>query len=82
MSIREFVESLKTNKKTELKSLYKKPDTYIISKILNKKIENKKTLYLVKWRGFKESESTWEPSATFDRTKDLRKLRKKFNEKH
>eukprot|EP01033_Poteriospumella_lacustris_P013447 gene13447-gene14285 len=36
------------------------PENYIISKILDKKIENGKTLYLVKWKGFKENESTWE----------------------
>lgn len=59
-----------------------KPDTYIISKILDKKIENKKTLYLVKWKGFKESEATWEPSSIFDRTADLKALRKTFNETH
>lgn len=58
------------------------PDTYIISKILDKKVENRKTLYLVKWKGFKEDEATWEPSSIFDRTKDLKALRKKFNDEN
>lgn len=56
------------------------PDTYIVSKILDKKVENRKTYYLVKWKGFKENEATWEPSSLFDRTKDLQALRKKFND--
>jgi hypothetical protein len=58
------------------------PDTYIISKILDKKIENRKTFYLVKWKGFKEDEATWEPSSILDRTADLRALRKKFNDEN
>eukprot|EP01033_Poteriospumella_lacustris_P009565 gene9565-gene10358 len=36
------------------------PENYIISKILDKKIEDGKTLYLVKWKGFKDDEATWE----------------------
>lgn len=58
------------------------PDTYIISKILNKKVENRKTFYLVKWKGFKEDEATWEPSSIFDRTADLRAMRKKYNDEN
>ena len=72
----------KEDEEPDARFLRGNPDTYIISKILNKKIENKKTLYLVKWKGFKESEATWEPSSVFDRTKDLKALRKKFNETH
>jgi hypothetical protein len=56
------------------------PDTYIISKILDKKVENRKTFYLVKWKGFKDNEATWEESAIFNRTKDLQAIRKKYND--
>jgi hypothetical protein len=49
----------------------------VVSKILNKKVENRKTLYLTKWKGF--DEPTWESSEIFNRTKDLRELRKAFN---
>lgn len=58
------------------------PENYIISKILDKKVENGKTLYLIKWKGYKEDEATWEESKIFDRTKDLKKMRKKFNEEN
>ena len=56
------------------------PDTFIVSKILNKKVENRKTYYLVKWKGFKENEATWEPSSLLNRTKDLQAIRKKYND--
>eukprot|EP01033_Poteriospumella_lacustris_P010245 gene10245-gene11039 len=37
------------------------PENYIISKILDKKIENGKTFFLVKWRGFNNpDDNTWE----------------------
>jgi hypothetical protein len=58
------------------------PENYIISKILDKKVEDGKTLYLVKWKGYKDNEATWESSKIFDRTKDLKKMRKKFNDEH
>lgn len=54
------------------------PEFYIISKILNKKVEDRKTFYLVKWKGY--TEPTWVPSSTLNRTKDLREMRTKFNE--
>jgi len=56
------------------------PDTLIISKILDKKVENRKTYYLIKWKGETEAQATWEPSSILDRTEDLRKMRKKFND--
>lgn len=56
-----------------------KPDTFIVSKILDKKIEKGKTYYLVKWKGFADKHNTWEPSNMFDRTEDLKKLKKEFN---
>jgi len=56
-----------------------KSDTFIVSKILDKKIEKGRTYYFVKWKGFTDKYNTWEPSNMFDRTEDLKKLKKKFN---
>lgn len=36
-------------------------EEYIVEKIVDKKEVNGKPYYLVKWEGFDESESTWEP---------------------
>lgn len=57
------------------------PEHYIIAEILGKKVENRKTYYLTRWRGFSKEEATFEPAETFDRTKDLRKMKKAFNSK-
>ncbi len=56
------------------------PENYIITKILDKKIENKKTYYLTKFKGY--NEPTWESSNIFNRTKDLKDMVKNFNLQH
>lgn len=57
------------------------PDTYIISEILDKKVENRKTYYLVRWKGFPRADATWEPSNIFDRTKALKEMKRDYNER-
>ena len=54
-------------------------DTYIIEKIVDKKIENKKHLYLVKKYGYDATHNIWEHSSTFDRTEDLKKMKRDYN---
>jgi hypothetical protein len=54
------------------------PEHYIITGILDKKVENRKTYYLAKWKGFPEP--TWTSSTSFNRTKTLRDMRKRFND--
>lgn len=56
------------------------PEFYIPAEILNKRKNGRKEEYLVRWKGFKENEATWEPSNMFDRTKDLKDMKRKFNE--
>lgn len=69
---------VRRNEKEPQKELIRgESEFYIVSKILDKKVENKKTLYLTKWKGF--DKPSWEPSEIFNRTKDLRELRKAFN---
>jgi hypothetical protein len=58
------------------------PDTFIISKILDKKVENRKTLYLIKWKGYSNNSNTWVNAKELDRTKDLKEMKRKFNEEH
>ena len=40
--------------------------SYEIEKILDHNLENNDYSYLVKWKGYKQSDSTWEPSQNFD----------------
>jgi hypothetical protein len=44
----------------ELKKAESQVDTYIIKKIINKKVENKVLKYLVSWKNKLQKDSTWE----------------------
>jgi hypothetical protein len=70
----------KTETEPDAKFIRGNPENYIISKILDKKNKDGKVFYLSKWKGFNDNNATWEPSKTFDRTKELKEMRKKFNE--
>lgn len=39
------------------------PDTYVVQKILDKKKKNNRIYYKIKWKGYPESEATWESRA-------------------
>lgn len=52
----------------------------IIAEILEKRINNRKTEYKVRWRGEKADQATWISTKQLDRTEDLREMRRKFNE--
>ena len=56
------------------------PEHYIISEILDKRVRNRKTEYKVRWKGYKADEATWVDSSEFNRTKDLREMRRKYND--
>jgi hypothetical protein len=53
----------------------------IISEILEKRTVNRKIEYKVRWKGYKENEASWISSKEFDRTNDLKEMRKNFNDK-
>lgn len=73
-----------SGREEEPNPLYNRGDSefYIISKIVDRKVENNKTYYLVKWKGYSDNENTWEPSKTFDRTNNLKAMRREFNEEN
>lgn len=72
----------KNEKEPDSKFIRGNPKNYIISEILDKKIENNKTFYLVRWKGFKKEDATWEHAKTLDRTDALRKLKRDFNDEN
>jgi hypothetical protein len=46
-------------------------ETYDVEKILDRKIENRKKLYLIKWQGYPESSNTWEPLKNLQNIKNM-----------
>jgi len=54
----------------------------IVAEILEKRVNNRKTEYKVRWKGEKANQATWISAKELDRTKDLKELKRKFNETH
>lgn len=69
-------------KEPDAKYIRGNPEHYIISKILDKRRVNRKVEYLCKWKGFPENQATWISNDELNRTKDLKEMKKKFNEEN
>lgn len=44
---------------------------FSVEKILDKKREGRRLLYLVKWEGFEDKDATWEPVSNLGGVKEL-----------
>lgn len=63
---------------------YIRDDTeyHIVEKIINRKIENRKTFYLIKWKGLPNDKNSWIHVDELNRTKELKDMKNKFNSQH
>lgn len=71
----------KNMKEPDAKYIRGTPENYIVAEILNKRRNGNKTEYLLRWKGFKANESTWEKVDILNRTKDLKQMKREFEEK-
>ena len=44
---------------------------YVVESIIGRRRKGERTEYLVKWKGYKSEESTWEPVRNLSKVKDL-----------
>ena len=44
---------------------------FTVEKIIDKKKDGRRTLYLIKWEGFNEKDATWEPLSNLGNVKEL-----------
>lgn len=44
---------------------------FTVEKILDKKKEGRRALYLIKWEGFEERDATWEPLSNLNNVKEM-----------
>lgn len=66
------------NKRSSKKSSDSEEEEYVVEKVLDKRTVRGKTQYLLKWKGYEESESTWEPEDNLD----CAELIKAYEDKH
>lgn len=47
------------------------PGTFIVEKILDKRLKGSKIEYLVKWEGYTDADNTWEPTRNLENVEYL-----------
>jgi hypothetical protein len=79
----EFLQVSKKIKEPDAKFIRtENPEYYIVAEILDKRKNNKKDEYLVRWKGFKTNEATWISGKELNRTRELKEMKREFNRQH
>merc|ERR1711997_1345732 len=56
-------------------------EEFVVDRILDKRLKNGKTEYLISWKGFGPEENTWEPKGNMDCPEVLKGFEEKLKEK-
>lgn len=69
---------IKKNDKPDKQNTSENKNVYEIDEIIDKRRKGKSWEYLIKWKGYKYSESTWEPKSNIFDDKAIKKFEKEY----